>query len=578
MSIPSAVIDPWCPMDHVARALNAALRFRYTYRHRSENELAPACVAASYPLVLEIQDAAWVRRFLPGYVVAWSNYALKWMVFLAQRATFSFDQIAAYERLFRGPTPEFAAIYDRDEAFCYRRIAGPNPLAIERVTNLRALLAKIPIQAPLLKRALGRAVDLRQAVRKGQLFVADFARLKDVLRPVPVTTPEGKLSRSSLTRDSRWRRKYLPAPIGVFLEELDTDGRPHLVPLAIQIDQPQPPAEHNLVHYPDGSAAWKIAKLYFEVADQNMHFGCGHVYRTHFQMEPFCLATARQLDFDHPVHLLLQPHTRYTLATNSSAYKDFTDRKGIYFEFYAGTLEESRQILINSHKEKGFMELELEAELASRGVGEHLQDYPYRDDARLWLEPIHDFVNGYIRAFYARDSMVRDDEQLQRWAGELMSPTEGALRGLVPDDRLDTIDKLVDLLAHVIFVAGPGHASQHYSEMYYCRFSPAFPAAAYAPPPWKKERANNARFRNTVPPIEPASKQFAYSDFGDFRFDTFGDYSRYPLNRVRQAAAPIRKLHEDLQQIERTIQARLGPRLLPYDFLLPSRVPNSINI
>jgi arachidonate 15-lipoxygenase len=578
MSTPRAVIDPWCPRDGVERVLNAALRFRYTYRHRSENALAPVCVAASYPFMLEIQDRAWVCRFLPGYVRAWSNYALKWMVFWAQRATFSFDQMAAYERLFCGPLPEFAAIYDRDDAFCYRRIAGPNPLAIHRVTSLRALLAKIPIQPPLLKKALGRSVDLSRAVRNGRLFMADFVRLQKALRPVAVELPSGKLSRSSLTRDSRWRRKYLPAPIGVFLEEPDEHGRMHLIPLAIRIDQPQPRGEHNPVYYPDGSAAWQLAKLYFEVADQNAHFGCGHVYRTHFLMEPFCLATARQLDFDHPVHLLLQPHTRYTLATNSSAYKDFTDRKQIYFEFYAGTLEESRQIFIDSHAEKPFMDLELEAELASRGVSRHLQDYPYRDDARLWGKPIHDFVNGYIRAFYARDSIVRDDEQLQRWAGELMSPTEGALRGLVPGDRLDTIGKLVDLLAHVIFIAGPGHASQHYSEMYYCRYSPAFPAAAYAPPPWKEERANDARLRNTVPPIEPASKQFAYSDFGDFHFDTFGDYSRYPLNRVRQAAAPIRKLHDDLKQIEHTIQQRLGPRLLPYGFLLPSRVPNSINI
>jgi arachidonate 15-lipoxygenase len=302
------------------------------------------------------------------------------------------------------------------------------------------------------------------------------------------------------------------------------------------------------------------------------------VYRTHFVMEPFCLATARRLAFEHPVHLLLRPHTRYTLATNRSAYKDFIDRKEIYFQFYAGTLEESRQILKGSYREKKFLELELEAELASRGLSAHLGHFPYRDDARLWRVPIRDFVDAYVRAFYANDSAVTHDAALQAWAAELMDRHRGAVCGLVPDDRLDTVGKLVDLLAQVLFIAGPGHASQHFSEMYYYRYQPAFPAAAYTPPVWHGGRANEARFRNTLPPIGPGGLQFVYSDFGDFRYDRFGDYSRYPLGRVRQAVGPISALQAQLEHVERTIDRRLAGRMLRYDFLLPSRVPNSINI
>ena len=214
------------------------------------------------------------------------------------------------------------------------------------------------------------------------------------------------------------------------------------------------------------------------------------------------MATARQLAYDHPVHLLLQPHTRYTLATNDAAYNYFVDRRRIYFKFYAGTLEESRQILIDSHREKRFMDLELEAELSARGVSAQLQDYPYRDDLRLWRSPIREFVHEYLCAFYTRDESVQYDAEMQAWARELMSPDCGAIVGLVPDDRLDTVDKLVDLLAQVLFVAGPGHAAQHYSEMYYCSLRTRFSAGRLHPAAGGKtseptKHASATRFRRS---------------------------------------------------------------------------------
>jgi arachidonate 15-lipoxygenase len=568
MAIPAAVIEPWRLSDHLDRALHSLSKDKYRYKRPQKNALSPVCVADSFSYLLEKQDFTWISRFLPGYLRANGNLLVKRLLFSAQRVGFSFDLMRAYDQLFYGCIPEFVKRYDTDDAFAYRRIAGPNALEIRRVDDLHRLLMKIPIRSEALAAALGRPIDLRKAVELGRLFEVDFVRIQRALRPSACPRR---------TRDSRWRQKYLPAPIAVFLEAPGR-GTTELVPLAIQIDQPQPPGEHNPVYYPDGGAAWKIAKLYFEVADQNSHFGCGHVYRTHFVMEPFCLATARQLAFEHPIHLLLRPHTRYTLATNSAAYKDFVDRKEIYFDFYAGTLEESRQILIESYKEKTFLALDLEAELTSRGVSSHLDHYPYRDDARLWRAPIRDFVNAYVRAFYACDASVRQDAELQAWAAELMDRDFGAVCGLVPDDCLDTIDKLVDLLAQVLFIAGPGHASQHFSEMYYYRYQPAFAAAAYAPPVWDAGRANEARFRNTLPPIDPGGLQFAYSDFGDFRYDRFGDYSQYPLDRVRQAVGPIRRLQASLERVELTIEERLAERMLRYDFLLPSRVPNSINI
>ena len=572
MASPVATLQPRRLSDFIHRALHNSGQRKYSYRSKPENALWPACVAASYPFLIETQQTpSWGGRFIPGFVDAYANRILNRLLFLAQRVGFRFDLMGAYRELFCLPLPKFVETYSDDEAFAYRRIAGPNALEISRVTDWPTLRRKIPLNPNRIEAILGRPIDLEREATNGRLFTVDFERIQLALRPC-APTPR--------TRDSRWRRKYLPIPIGVFLEDPGWGRRKtDLRPLAIRIDQPQPdPREYNPVYYSDGSPGWNLAKLYFEVADENTHFACGHVYRTHFVMEPFCLATARQLAFDHPVSLLLGPHTRYTLVTNSSAYEDFVNPKEIYFKFYAGTLEESRDLFIQSYRAKTFLELELEADLRFRGVSSYPADYPYRDDARLWLRPITDFVGDYVRAFYASDSAVAGDQRLQSWAQELMSPAHGAVRGLVPGNRLDTVGKLIDLLAQILFIAGPGHASQHFSEMYYCRYSPAFPESAYAPPPWRKDRANDARFRNTLPPIKPSSLHFMYSSFGNFRYDRFGDYSRYPLSRVPQAAGPIRKLQADLAKVQQTIEARLPGRMQRYDFLLPSRVPNSINI
>jgi arachidonate 15-lipoxygenase len=185
---------------------------------------------------------------------------------------------------------------------------------------------------------------------------------------------------------------------------------------------------------------------------------------------------------------------------------------------------------------------------------------------------------------------VRADGALQAWTEELIDPDRGAVNGLVPGDRLDSRQTLVDLLAQVLFTAGPGHAAQHYSADYFYRFTPAFPAAAYKPPPRCKtpEGAgttavtdpplNFATWLSMLPPIDRAALQFRSNTFTNYRYDRFGSYERFPLGRLPQAREPIARLHAALANVEAVIQQRQSERLFAYEFALPSLVPNSINI
>jgi arachidonate 15-lipoxygenase len=586
-------------------------REQYKYRTERDNQLHPICISKEWP-ASENYKRDWIVPLLPRIVPAWINFGAKSLQFELEKAAFRFDKSHAYDEiLYPWDRPVFSQKMSRDTRdafFGYCRVGGANPLLLRCERNLEELQKKIPIDTDKIEERLRRrckGISLAEQAADCRLFSVDFKvnqssirneRTRDSRERDTYVTRHGhrdggehedERTGNRHDRDSRWREKYLPAPIGVFLDAPGFYREGSLVPLAIQIDQTQPAHEPNPVYYPDNGWGWRIAQLYFEAADVSFNSACGHVLRTHLTMEPFCMATARQLSGDHRVRVLLEPHTRYTLVANKGAYESFVDRSKTYYKFYSGTLDEQRQIAIESFRASEFYQLALEADLQDRGVRHSPSEYPYRNDALRWRDVIRDFVAEYIRNCYSDDAAVRRDRQLQSWFAELRSENGGRLKGLVPPENgresgLDTVPKLIDLLAQVLFIAGPQHASQHYTSTYYYRYAPVFPGAAYNPPLWRGELAHEARFLNTLPPIGTANLQFTYNTFLEYRYGKFGHYQGYQLAGLREAAAPIAHLRAALAKLEIEIgdreQERRRNGQFPYDFLLPSRVPNSINL
>lgn len=565
--------SPSSPDVPAARDGLARARERYRYRDPRDNAIAPVCIARSWPWLEQQYGPSWILPFLPGFVRAQARHFVGWLRAGFQRATFRLDPLEAYHELFSGPPPPFAPPGTTDAAyeaaFGWWRIAGANPLLLRREESLAALQRRLPLDVARVERWLanrvGAPVALQEAAQAGRVFSVDFRLIQSALQP-------------ERTRDTRWRRTYLPAPIGAFLEYPGAYARCSLVPLALRIDQPQPDAEPNPVYYPDQRWPWRIARTYFEVADATWQAAVGHVLRTHLAMEPFAIATPRQLSPRHPVRLLLEPHLRFTLTANQAAYRYLVDRNELYDELYSGTLEELRRLVVQAYLEHDFADLEFEADLARRGVSDAPAAYPYRDDLRLWVQPIRDFARAWVTACWPDDAAVQADVELQRWAEELVDPARGAVRRLVPGDRLDGREKLAALLAQILFTAGPGHASQHFSANHFYRYAPVFAAGAYQPPPRERDPVDFPRWLAMLPPLEVARHQFRSNTYTSFRYDRFGDYGRHALARMPQAREPIRRLQSALAEIERTIAARQGERLFAYDFALPSRVPNSVNI
>jgi arachidonate 15-lipoxygenase len=469
----------------------------------------------------------------------------------------------------RGGLPETEladAVEISDDALARGWLDGPNPLVLRRLSRLEDLAPLEPMTQLGVTEALGGTAAIAQALAQGTLYAVDYALLGRAL-----------VNATTRGRDARWRDKYLPSPF-VLLRASEAEGRETKLELvAIRIDQAEA-AGHNPVYLPShGPSKWKLAKVYVLVADFNYQAVSSHLYRHHFLMEPIALATRRQLAKEHPLRVLLEPHLSYTHPLNRAAARLLMQSGSIFDQVYAGRLVETRNIMRETERSLGFRQQALEADIAERGVSEHPVDYPWRDDARLWNAAIDRFVKGYVETYYDSEPRLESDRELSAWISELRDPARGAIRELLPAERLDR-DGLIGLLTQILFMAGPGHAAIHYPQTDYFTFAPSFPASAYLPPPSEGEIVDDARIEATLPPFGRAVGQFLQNQIAYYRLDRFGDYRGHDLGRCAKTAELVHALNDDLRAIEATIEARNRARPRRYTYLLPSLVPNSINI
>jgi arachidonate 15-lipoxygenase len=533
----------------------------------AENPLLPIAVAGKFP-VYENYGPAWGVPYLPMFLRAFVDTEVKKLWFDLRGLFGPVDKMQAFRDLFSRELPPPPEVRDwmRDGVFARNRVDGPNPLLLGRVRDAAHLQRAVGISDDEFQSVMGRGRTLADELAAGNLFVADFWLLQHSLLP---STPN--------QRDSRWRRKYLPSPVALFCQRPGFDPMCDLAPVAIRIDQLNS-APPNPLYLRSDDERWLTAKTYVEVAEFNLQAMSSHIYRHHYLAEPFAVTTRRQLSPSHPVYVLLEPHLAYTLAVNHSAFNLLKQPGSIFDEIYAGELAETRNIMIESYAHWTFGDQALERDLHARGVENGPVDYPYRDDARLWMPVIERFVHDYLALYYQRISDVSSDWELQAWARELQARDGGNLRGLFGDERIATVTELAAVLGQFLFLAGPGHAAVHYPQTDYFTYVPAFPGAAFRPPPEDGEPMTPTRLLQVLPPIRVGADQFLNNQIANYRFDQFGHYKRYALGRVAAARPLVARLRSDLESIEQTIVERNQRRPRPYTYLLPSLVPNSINI
>jgi arachidonate 15-lipoxygenase len=458
--------------------------------------------------------------------------------------------------------PSIASNHDADLVFARMRLAGPNPLVIQRIETLEP---RFPVTEAQFQAVMGPGDSLSRAGAEGRLYLADYAAF------------------DGLKTGTSWggQRKYIEAPLALFaVPPVEASDRT-LRAVAIQLSQ----KAGTPIFTPRDGTSWLLARLHVQVADGNHHELISHLGLTHLVLEEFAMATPRQLSVQHPLYLLLTPHFQGTLSINASAESGLIAPNGPVDHLLAGEISASLRVCIQSVAQHRINQAFLPKALALRGVEdpEKLPDYPYRDDALLLWEDIHAWVNDYLSLYYQDDAAVRADYELQNWIQELGSPNGGKLQDIgEANGGIQTRAYLVELVTYVIFTASAQHATVNFPQRTIMSFTPAMPLAAYAPAPTSVEPLLPESTQLThLPPLQMALFQQAVGfGLGNIYFTRLGNYDAYQRESWFEdpRVSPFLKVFQErLRRTEKKIGQRNLSRI-PYDTLLPSSIPQSINI
>lgn len=462
-----------------------------------------------------------------------------------------------YNQLFQFiPLPAVSQNFQDDAEFAAMRVAGPNPLMIER---MKALDARLPITEEQYQSVMGAQDSLDAAIADGRLYLADYS--------VFVGAVNGSFPAL---------QKFNYAPLALFAIP---PGGQSLRPVAIQC-APQPGPD-NPIFLPQDGDNWLIAKTIVQIADGNFHEAVSHLGRTHLFVEPFVIATHNQLSPAHPLFTLLTPHFVGTLAINDAAQSNLIAPLGGVDKLLSSSIDQARVLAVKGAQSYllNVNTSTLPQTLAQRGVDDasRLPDYPYRDDALLLWGAINQWVENYVNHYYASDAAVQSDTQVQNWVAELVAHDGGRLNNIGEANRISTRAQLVELITLVCFTASAQHAAVNYPQGTIMSYAPAMPLAGYTPAPVTQEGSSVGDYLKLLPPLDIAELQLEVGYIlGSVYFTTLGDYgANYFTDPVIQNY--LAQFQQALRNIEDEINKRNKTRT-PYEFLLPSKIPQSINI
>ncbi|RQR47273.1 AraC family transcriptional regulator [Burkholderia sp. Bp9126] len=470
--------------------------------------------------------------------------------------------LSAYNAQFSTlPLPDIANRLRDDDFFVNMRVAGANPLVIRRVT---ALPGKFALTDSQYQSVMGTGDCLADAAASGRLYLLDYAEMGGQATPRP--------------------GRYITAPIALLAL---TRARDAMVPVAIQTGQ-DPVASSIFLRVTDPTSpnywGWQMAKTVVQMADLNHHETCSHLSRTHLLIEAVAVAAHRQLAPTHPLLVLMLPHFEGTMNINAVGMPALLAPSGIMDTIFAASRQTSAQTVHDDRLAFDFTAHMLPTDLVNRGVAStaDLPVYPYRDDALLLWNAITDWVCSYLRVYYQSDTDVRGDTELANWV------TEVAVSGLVKNfPRIATFEQLVSVVTMVLFTTSAQHAAVNFSQWPLWSYVPATPGFSATPLPSASVAYTQSDWLKMLPSplVALAQVNIAYSLSGVFHRPLGGYVNKdFPFApaitdvRVTGPGGSLPTFRAALTQIESTINARNQQRRYPYTFLLPSRIPTSINI
>ncbi|CAI9558594.1 unnamed protein product [Staurois parvus] len=404
---------------------------------------------------------------------------------------------------------------------------------------------------------LGACTNLERELQNGHIFLADY----EALQGVPANTINGK-------------QQYIAAPMCLLWK----NPQDKLVPIAIQLSQT--PGKNVPIFLPsDSEYDWLLAKIWVRSADFQVHEADAHLLRTHLLAEVFSIATTRQLPMGHPVYKLIIPHLRYTLEINTFARTKLLGPGGFFDQASVTGNGGVPVILKKAMAEVTYSSLCLPDDINGRAM-EHVPNYLYRDDGMKIWEAVESFVSNIINYYYTSDVMVKEDPELQAWVAEIFM--EGFLNNKSSEvpSFLATKDSVIKYLTMVIFRCSAQHAAVNTAQFDFYSWMPNGPTTMKSPPPSTKGVTTMETILEALPDVSSTTGGI----------NSVWVLSNEPMDKRRLGYYPderftektpqefIKKFQYQLSEISKCIQERNKTMHLPYIYLDPSEIENSVSI
>ncbi|XP_072551460.1 polyunsaturated fatty acid lipoxygenase ALOX15B-like [Salminus brasiliensis] len=457
----------------------------------------------------------------------------------------SFEKTKTYEYVQKN--------WKKDDFFGYQFLNGVNPMMIKRCSEIPE---NFPVTNDMVKSSLPKTGTLEKEIEKGNIFLCDYKRLSG-------------LQGNEINK----KKQYLAAPLCL----LFSTPQGKLIPIAIQLNQ-EPGARNPIFLPSDSQTDWLLAKIFVRNAEFNEHELNFHLLQTHLLGEVFTVAMMRNLPSCHPLFKLLVPHTRYNLQINIMARMRLVSVNGIFSQFTAIGNESMTTFMKRAASSLTYSSLCLPDNIKERGV-EKIPNYYYRDDGLALWDIIFNFVHG-IMSFYYTDEAVQNDKELQAWLTEILE------NGL-PDNNeagfpksFGNVEELSKFVTMVIFTVSVQHAAVNNGQFDFGGWMPNYPSALRCPPPSCKGDTTNDCILATLPDVKTTLKEMA-----TLYLLSRESSDQYPLGYYPEVLFSeetpqqlMAQFEKALRILEKKIETRNKKLDLPYTYLNPKNVDNSIAI
>ncbi|KAL9347420.1 hypothetical protein Peur_058786 [Populus x canadensis] len=516
------------------------------------------------------------------------------------------------EDLVKFPLPQIIRenelAWGNDEEFGRQMLAGTNPARIQSLQQFppEGRYGVSTIEASHIEHNLD-GLTLFEAMNEWRIFILDH---HDYLMPyLSKINTEGVCAYASRT-----------------LFFLRTDET--LKPLAIELSLPgsSEDTEVSRVFLPANqgteAALWQLAKAHVAANDSAYHQLISHWLHTHAVVEPFIIATRRQLSVMHPINWLLRPHFKDTMHINALARSILINSRGILEKtLFSGEI--SMELSSELYKEWRFDEQALPADLVKRGLaledpdnpnnptGVQLlfDDYPYGADGLDIWHAIKTWVTDFCSLFYKDDSSVNSDVEIQAWWSEIQNVGHGDKCNEIWWYKMTTLLDLTEALTTLIWITSGLHASVNFGQYAYagCPLNRPMLCRKFIPEEGTQEFAEFLRdpdkyYLNMLPDRFEMSLGIALTEVLSKHTSDEVYLGQRPLLECTDSVVQqkFKKFNEHLQEIEKKIiqrnkdpkfKNRSGPAKIPYELLYPDTsnvgprwgitgkgIPNSVSI